>query len=313
MKVIFAGTPEFAVAPLSALIDSHDVVAVFTQPDRRSGRGKKLSPPPVKRVAEQHNIPVFQPTSLKNEVANVQALNADIMVVVAYGMLLPQSILDVPALGCLNIHASLLPRWRGAAPIQRAIEAGDSETGASIMQMERGLDTGPVFQMRKIMIAPDETSASLHDKLAALGAEGIIETLTNLAENPKLVPTPQDHDQSCYAKKIEKHESIVDWNLSAAAIDRKARAFFPWPGCQTQHGDTRLRISDTHPNVQDATVSQQSAPTPGTIIALDDDGISVACATGSLKIGTLQRDGSRAMPYKEFRNGYPLSVGDQLG
>lgn len=309
MRIIFAGTPEFAVTPLRALIEAHEVVAVYTQPDRRAGRGKKLTPPPVKVVAEQHDIPVYQPTSLKQEVAQLSALNADVMVVVAYGMLLPQSVLDVPRLGCLNIHASLLPRWRGAAPIQRAIEAGDTKTGVSIMQMERGLDTGPVFQMLETPITLDETSASLHDKLAPLGADGILTTLKQLDLNPSLQPTPQDHDASTYAKKIDKQESMINWQLSAIEIDRKARAFSPWPGCQTVHGDTRIRIADTHA----LEPSDANKEPPGSIIALSDTAISVACARGVLQIGTLQRDGSRAMPYKEFRNGYSLKIGDQLG
>lgn len=309
MKVIFAGTPEFAVTPLRALVDAHDVVAVYTQPDRRAGRGKKLTPPPVKVIAQEHDIPIYQPTSLKQETAQLAAMDADVMVVVAYGMLLPQSVLDIPKLGCLNIHASLLPRWRGAAPIQRAIEAGDTKTGVSIMQMERGLDTGPVFQMLETAIAADETSASLHNKLAPLGAQGILATLEKLAQNPNLQPTPQDHDASTYAKKIDKQESLLNWQLSAIEIDQKARAFSPWPGCQTMHGETRIRIADTRALTQ----TNPSGKPPGTIVAVSDEGISVACGSNVLAIGTLQRDGSRAMPYKEFRNGYPLQVGDRLG
>jgi len=304
MKIIFAGTPEFSLPPLQALIDTHEVVAVFTQPDRRSGRGKKLSPPPVKCLAIEHDIPVFQPHSLKDQVSLIKSLDADVMVVVAYGMLLPQSVLDLPLFGCINIHASLLPRWRGAAPIQRAIEAGDSETGVSIMQMEAGLDTGPVFQKLVIAINHDDTSKTLHEKLATLGAKGIIDTLEQLDKHAK--PTPQSDEGANYAKKISKQEAEIDWSLDAQTIDAKVRAFNPWPICQTQHNLTRIRIwrASAH--------EQASSEAPGTILDISDLGIEVACGSGVLRLEVLQKDGSRELTSKQFCNGYELAIGDVL-
>ncbi|MFQ3243773.1 MAG: methionyl-tRNA formyltransferase [Arenicella sp.] len=306
MKIIFAGTPDFAVAALKALSREHEIVAVLTQPDRKSGRGKKLTAPPVKQFALEIGAPVFQPTSLKNQVELIQGLNADIMVVVAYGMLLPQSILDIPPLGCLNIHASLLPRWRGAAPIQRAIEAGDSQTGVSIMRMELGLDTGPVFNTLTIAINTSDTSQSLHDSLSALGAKGICETLSVLEVNPTIEPTPQDDSQSSYAKKIGKAEAEIVWNMPVYYLHQQLRAFIPWPVSQTRHNQTRLRIW------QASVLSEQPSAPPGTIVACSDLGVDVACAEGILRIEKLQRDGSKPMHYSDFRNGYSLSVGDSL-
>ena len=307
MKVVFAGTPEFAVAPLQAIAELHQVVAVFTQPDRKAGRGKKLTPPPVKVFAESREIPVFQPTTLKDQADLIESLGADVMVVVAYGMLLPQQILDIPPLGCINIHASLLPRWRGAAPIQRALEAGDDQTGVSIMRMEIGLDTGPVYQMLTTEISDGDTSASLHDRLSVLGAQGIVETLKILAHNPETTPVEQDHDQATYAKKISKEEATIDWQQSARQIDLRMRAFFPWPGCQTQHNGTRIRVWRA------SVIDQASDAEPGTVVGIDDDGIRVACGGQQLRLETLQRDGSKALPFREFRNGYTIEVGDSLG
>jgi len=307
MKVLFAGTPQFAVAPLKRLCEHHEVLAVYTQPDRKSGRGKKLTPPPVKIVAESRGIVVHQPTSLREQAQIIQNYQADVMVVVAYGMLLPQNILDIPPLGCINIHASLLPRWRGAAPIQRAIEAGDTETGVSIMRMEVGLDTGPVFQMLRKPIEPDDTSASLHDKLSVLGAQGICDTLSALERNPNEPALEQDHQQSTYAKKITKEEAVIDWSNSAREINRKLRAFIPWPGCQTHHGQTKLRIWQASIEESDQSTA------PGTILEASHSGPLVACGEGALRLMILQRDGSKALPFKDFRNGYELAVGDRLG
>jgi methionyl-tRNA formyltransferase len=306
MKIIFAGTPDFAVAPLKALSREHEIVAVFTQPDRKSGRGKKLTAPPVKQFALEIDAPVFQPLSLKDQVELMQSFNADIMVVVAYGMLLPQSILDIPRLGCLNIHASLLPRWRGAAPIQRAIEAGDSQTGVSIMRMELGLDTGPVFNTLSIDITKSDTSQSLHDSLSKLGAKGICETLLALEADPDLVPIPQDDTQSNYAKKISKTEAELDWGKPARYLHQQLRAFIPWPVSQTRHNQTRLRIW------QASVINEQSTEQPGTIVACSDLGVDVACSEGILRIEKLQRDGSKPVHYSDFRNGYSLSVGESL-
>lgn len=307
MRIIFAGTPDFATPMLRALIEAHEVVAVYTQPDRRAGRGKKLLAPPVKQVALEHNIPVHQPLSLKSEVPQLSDYRADVMVVVAYGMILPASVLAVPRLGCINVHASILPRWRGAAPIQRAIQAGDAETGVSIMQMEAGLDTGPVFQILKTPITSQDTSATLHTTLAALGAEGIIAVLAELAQHPDHKPVAQNDALATYAKKISKAESEVDWQQSATDIHQKLRAFIPWPVCQTWHGKNRVRLW------QASVGAHRSGATPGTVIAISQTGIEVACGNGSLVLESLQRDGGKALNCQEFLNGYALSVGDQLG
>ena len=312
MKIIFAGTPEFAVTPLIALIREHNVIAVYTQPDRKAGRGKKLTAPPVKIVAEEHNIAVYQPTSLKDQAQIMAEFNADLMVVVAYGMLLPQAVLDVPRLGCINIHASLLPRWRGAAPIQRAIEAGDRETGVSIMKMEIGLDTGPVYQMLSTPIASVDTSSTVHESLAILGANGILSTLESLQSNPEIQPQTQDDTQATYAKKIHKHEAEINWHESAKQINARIRAFNPWPICQTHHVSTsgkltRIRISQT------TVVDEPSNPNEaGAILEVSDLGVIVACGENKLRLEVLQRDGSRSLNSREFCNGYPLNVGDQL-
>jgi len=307
MKIIFAGTPEFAVAPLKALAVEHDIVAVFTQPDRKSGRGKKLSAPPVKLYALEIGAPIFQPTTLKNQAELIESFNADVMVVVAYGMLLPQEILDIPPLGCLNIHASLLPRWRGAAPIQRAIEAGDQQTGVSIMRMELGLDTGPVFKALALDINLEDTSQTMHDRLAKLGARGICETITELQENPSLSPVPQDEVQANYAKKITKAEAELDWNKSAVELHQQLRAFIPWPISQTRHHGTRLRVW------QASAMDTDFSAAAGTVVSESDLGIEVMCSSGVLRLEKLQRDGSKPMTYSEFRNGYTISVGDTLG
>ncbi len=310
MKVIFAGTPDFALTPLQGLIDSrHEIVAVFTQPDRRSGRGKKLTPPPVKVTAEQNQIPVFQPHSLKDQDNIIKNLNADVMIVVAYGMLIPQSILSIPRLGCINIHASILPRWRGAAPIQRAIEAGDSKTGVSIMQMDVGLDTGPVYQTLSIDIDEDDTSITLHNKLSVLGTQGLIETLANLEENPDLAAIAQDDAAANYAKKIQKAEAQIDWTESANQIQQRIRAFNPWPICQSSHQGNRIRIwqsSVVKMNRQDDDTKL------GQIIDIDQQGILAKCGQDYLLIQKLQRDGSRPLLSPEFLNGYSIEVGDLL-
>ena len=304
MKILFAGTPEFAVAPLNALSADHEIVGVFTQPDRKAGRGKKLTPPPVKVIAQELNIPIFQPTTLKGQEEAIRALKPDVMVVVAYGMLLPQSILDIPRLGCLNIHASILPRWRGAAPIQRAIEAGDKETGVSIMRMELGLDTGPVYQVLTTPILKTDTSASMHDKLATLGAQGITETIEQLSANPLLHSTTQNDAEANYAKKISKQQAVIDWKNSAAEIDQRIRAFTPWPICQTTHNETRIRIWKAQ------ALDVQQNDSAGKIIAINENSIDIACGEGVLRLLTLQRDGSKQLPTQEFCNGYSLAVGD---
>jgi len=318
VKVLFAGTPDFAVAPLLKLIQSHTLVGVFTQPDRKSGRGKKITPPPVKVIAEEHNLAIFQPNNLKDQTDVIRNLNADLMVVVAYGMLLPQEILDIPKYGCFNIHASLLPRWRGAAPIQRAIEAGDALSGVSIMKMELGLDTGPVYQTLSTEITHQDTSATLHDKLAVLGAQGIIETLSQLEHAIErgidLEPTPQDDANANYAKKITKHEASIDWTESATQIQQRIRAFNPWPICQTQLGTTRLRLwqssvlnsDEVDPNYR----PKNSKGKPGEIVDILAESIIIACGEDFLCLEKLQRDGSKPLSSREFLNGYELQIGN---
>ncbi|MBR9812384.1 methionyl-tRNA formyltransferase [bacterium] len=303
MRVIFAGTPDFAAAPLQALLDSpHEVVAAYTQPDRPAGRGRKLQASPVKQLAEQHHVPVCQPHSLRDPQAQAQwaGWNADVAVVVAYGLILPQAALDAPRLGCINIHASLLPRWRGAAPIQRAIAAGDAETGVCFMQMEAGLDTGPVLARHVLPIGPRDTGGSLHDKLAALGGAHIVETLDALNAG-SAAPEPQDDSAACYAAKLSKTESQIDWSESAANIDRQVRAFNPWPVASSRLSGEQVRIWDARP---------LSLPTPepaGTIIQADAEAICVATGQGVLGITELQWPGGKRLRAAQAVNGRDLA------
>lgn len=309
MRVIFAGTPDFAVAALRALHAQHDIVAVFTQPDRKAGRGKKLNSPPVKIIADKLGLKVHQPHNLNDQYELIQELGADVMVVVAYGVLLPQKILDLPKHGCINIHASLLPRWRGAAPIQRSIEAGDSHTGVSIMRMELGLDTGPVYQMIETPISNRDTSTSLHDRLSKLGAEGVCDTLASIELDPNLLAIEQSSSNASYAKKIFKSEALIDWSASASAIDRKVRAFMPWPICQSEHQGQRIRIWQASVH----TVPNQDIHSAGEILELNDEYVLVACGKDALRLEILQRDGSKPLAAKEFCNGYSLQPGDLFG
>ncbi|MCL4134513.1 UNVERIFIED_CONTAM: hypothetical protein GTU68_003425 [Idotea baltica] len=309
MKVLFAGTPDFAAPALAALIAEHEIVGVYTQPDRKSGRGKKITMSPIKQLALEHNLAIHQPSSLHGQEEIIEQLQPDVFVVVAFGMLLPQSILEIPAHGCVNIHGSILPRWRGAAPIQRAIEAGDSETGVSIMQMDAGLDTGPVFQILKTEISDQATSQTLHDELAELGARGVSETLATIEKQLQ-----SNQPKISYAKKISKNEGQIDWQESAETIQRKIRAFNPWPICQTHHAQTRIRLwRSTVVNI-----SPKSPLAAGQVIDLDDNGLTIACGTSKtiqttgLRLEILQRDGSKALASKEFLNGYPVNVGDIL-
>lgn len=293
-RIIFAGTPEFSVAPLQALLDAeHQVIAVYTQPDRPAGRGRKLTASPVKQLALTHQIPVFQPESLKTPEAQAElaALDADIMVVVAYGLILPQTVLDTPKQGCLNIHASLLPRWRGAAPIQRAIEAGDDQTGITIMQMDVGLDTGAMLLKTHCPIQPEDTAQTLHDKLATQGAQAIINALAQL-EN--LVPEQQDNNQACYASKLTKAEAKIDWSLSARVIQRRIQAFNPWPMAYCEFDGQPLRIlaaqaldGPTHQSV-------------GEVVLLEKLGLDIACGQGLLRITQLQPAGKKPMSAYDF-------------
>ncbi|AOS96391.1 Methionyl-tRNA formyltransferase [Microbulbifer aggregans] len=315
LKIIFAGTPDFAAAHLQALLDSeHTVVAAYTQPDRPAGRGKKLLPSPVKALALEHDLPVYQPQSLRDAdaQAELRALGADIMVVVAYGLILPQAVLDIPRLGCVNVHASLLPRWRGAAPIQRAIEAGDPESGVAIMQMEAGLDTGPVLVERRCPIGPAETGGSLHDKLAELGGPALLEALEQLAAGTAL-PQVQDDSQANYAAKISKDEARIDWQRPAVEIERGIRAFNPFPVCWTTlndgKGEQRLRIYRAR--LERGCHSE----VPGTIIAADEEGILVACGREALRLQQLQLPGKKVLSADELLRGHGqlLAPGCQLG
>lgn len=297
MKIIFAGTPAFAATHLQSIIDQgqHQVIAVYTQPDRPAGRGKKLTASAVKLLAEQNNLPLFQPESLKT--SDQQQLlsqhNADLMVVVAYGLLLPQAVLDIPRLGCINVHASLLPRWRGAAPIQRSIEAGDNETGVSIMQMEAGLDTGPVISSAHCDIAPEDTSDSLFEKLAELGGPALLSALSKI-ESGTAVASAQDEQQSTYAHKIDKSEALINWSDSAANIERKIRAFNPFPVAYTHMGDIRIKVWS-------AQVSQSSAVgEPGFIVTSGSEGLLVQCGSGHLLISEIQLAGKSRMAVTEI-------------
>ena len=263
MRVLFAGTPDFAAAHLQALLDAPDisVIGVYSQPDRPAGRGKKLTASPVKKLALEHQLPVFQPQSLKDPEQQriLSELQADIMVVVAYGLILPQAVLDAPRLGCINVHASILPRWRGAAPIQRAIEAGDSETGVTIMQMDAGLDTGAMLSISRCEIDSNETSASLHSKLEQLGAPALLHTLESLGSG-LAVAVEQDDQLSCYAAKITKQEALIDWSQSAQMLDRQIRAFNPFPAAYTTLGELRIKIWQAEPTAA-------SGLAPGQIIS----------------------------------------------
>jgi methionyl-tRNA formyltransferase len=287
MKIIFAGTPAFAATSLEALIKSgHEICAVYTQPDRPSGRGQKLTASPVKELALRHDLPVFQPVNFKTDEDKeiLKTFEADVMIVAAYGLILPAAVLAIPKLGCINIHASWLPRWRGAAPIQRAILAGDTETGISIMQMEAGLDTGDVFCVHGCEITSIDTSASLHDKLAVLGAEAILETLNDVVSG-KLIRTPQQGGLVTYAHKITKAEAQIDWTQSALDIDRQVRAFYGWPVAYTQLNETVLRIWQATP------VAADPHAAPGTIVGMDKEGIDIACGKGVLRIQEIQWPG----------------------
>ncbi|HZW19422.1 MAG TPA: methionyl-tRNA formyltransferase [Luteimonas sp.] len=298
MRIVFAGTPEFAVPSLVAAARRNEVVAAYTQPDRPAGRGRALSPSPVKRAALERGIEVFQPGSLKTQVARdaLAALKPDLLVVVAYGLILPKSILSIPTQGCWNVHASLLPRWRGAAPIQRAIEAGDTRTGVCLMQMEAGLDTGPVLLSQPLDIGADETGGQLHDRLATLGAQVLSDGLGLLRAGIRPVPQPQPAEGVTYAHKLDKAEAKLDWSQPAEVLERKVRAFNPWPMAEAQVAGERLRI---HAAVA---IDRERDAAPGTLLAAGRDGVDVACGEGALRIRTLQREGGKAITAADFLN-----------
>lgn len=298
LRIIFAGTPDFAARHLDALLSSeHQIVGVFTQPDRPAGRGNKLTPSPVKLLAEQHQIPVFQPKSLRPQENQhlVADLNADVMVVVAYGLILPKAVLELPRLGCVNVHGSLLPRWRGAAPIQRALWAGDSETGVTIMQMDVGLDTGDMMHKISCPITTTDTSASLYNKLAELGPQGLLATLQQLATGAAKREV-QDETLVTYAEKLSKEEARLDWSLSAAQLERCIRAFNPWPV-------SYFTIEDQPVKVWQATVlAEPASAEPGTIVHADKHGIQVATADGILNLTQLQPAGKKPMSAQDLLN-----------
>ena len=301
MRLVFAGTPDFAVPSLRAAAQRNEVVAVYTQPDRPAGRGRGLRASPVKREALARGIPVLQPESLKSELAReaLRALKPDLLIVVAYGLILPQAILDIPAHGGWNVHASLLPRWRGAAPIQRAIQAGDAETGVCLMRMEKGLDTGPVLLSQTIAIGENETGGQLHDRLAALGAQTLSDGLGLLRAGLRPVAQPQSTDGVTYAHKLDKAEAKLDWSQPADVLARKVRAFNPWPMAEAMLAGERLRLHEAH------ALAMQRAGAPGEILEATRDGIDVACGDGVLRIGVLQRDGGKPITAADFVNAHP--------
>lgn len=298
MRIIFAGTPDFAARHLDALLTSvHEVVGIFTQPDRPSGRGNKLTPSPVKALALAHDLPVFQPKSLRPEENQqlVADLNADIMVVVAYGLILPKAVLEMPKLGCINVHGSLLPRWRGAAPIQRSLWAGDTETGVTIMQMDVGLDTGNMLHKMSCEIEAEDSSATLYDKLAKLGPQGMLATLEQLSLR-RAEPEIQDESLATYAEKLSKEEARLNWSLSAAKLERCIRAFNPWPLSYFVIDDQPIKVW------QASVLPSMENTVPGTIITADKKGIQIATSNGILNIIQLQPAGKKAMSAQDLLN-----------
>ncbi|WP_225764980.1 methionyl-tRNA formyltransferase [Stenotrophomonas sp. Marseille-Q4652] len=298
MRIVFAGTPDFAVPCLRAAARHQEVVAVYTQPDRPAGRGRGLMASPVKLEAIERGIPVFQPETLKDPAAQEQlrALQPDLMVVVAYGLILPRAVLEIPTHGCWNVHASLLPRWRGAAPIQRAIEAGDAETGVCLMQMEAGLDTGPVLLSQKTPISDSDTGGQLHDRLAELGAQVLADGLGLLRAGLKPVAQPQPEAGVTYAHKLDKAQARLDWNEDATALARRVRAFNPWPIAEASLAGERLRIHGAVP------LADNQGKAPGTVLAASKDGIDIACGQGALRLRVVQREGGKSITAADYLN-----------
>ncbi len=305
MRIIFAGTPDFAVPSLRAAADRGEVVAVYTQPDRPAGRGRGVTASAVKLEAVQRGIPVLQPDNFKGVQSKdvLRALQPDLLVVVAYGLILPQAVLDIPTHGCWNVHASLLPRWRGAAPIQRAIEAGDGHTGVCLMQMEKGLDTGPVLLSKARDIGAQETGGQLHDRLAALGAQVLSDGLGLLRADLKPVAQPQPEAGVTYARKLDKAEARLDWSQPARALANKVRAFNPWPVAEARLLDERLRIHGA------VALDEPHAAEPGEILRKGRDGIDVACGEGMLRIRVLQREGGKPITAADFLNARRTQTG----
>jgi methionyl-tRNA formyltransferase len=296
MRIVFAGTPEFAAQHLQALLDAgREIVAVYTQPDRPAGRGQKLAPSPVKQLALLHGIAVYQPQTLRDPAAQTElaALTPDLMVVVAYGLILPQVVLDTPRLGCINSHASLLPRWRGAAPIQRAIEAGDASSGVTVMQMEAGLDTGPMLLKVTTTITAEDTGGSLHDRLATLGSQAVVEAVTKLAAG-ELRGEVQDDSLATYAHKLNKDEARLDWSRPAVELERLVRAFNPWPICHSTLNGEALKVH--------AAQLGEGQGAPGSVLAADRSGLTVACGEGALRLTRLQLPGGKPLSFADLYN-----------
>jgi len=309
MRIIFAGTPEFAANTLGALLGTeHEICAVYTQPDRPAGRGRKLTASPVKQLAVEHHIPVQQPLNFKSEEAKqvLADYHADLMIVVAYGLLLPQPVLDAPTLGCINIHASLLPRWRGAAPIQRAILAGDNQTGVCIMQMEAGLDTGPILAQAICAINNNDTAQILHDRLALLGAKTLLETLPNIIQLQQQAQQ-QDDALSCYAEKLQKQEAIIDWQQAATQINQQIHAFNPWPVAQTTWQEKVFKIWSA------TVIETKHSAIAGEVLAVSREGIDIATQDGVLRATQIQIPGKRAMSVSDFINANTVAIGEHLG
>ena len=309
LRIVFAGTPEFAAEHLKALLDSpHDVIAVYTQPDRPAGRGQKLMPSSVKQLALQHNIPVMQPPTLRTPEAQAElaALHPDLLVVVAYGLILPQTVLDIPRLGCINSHASLLPRWRGAAPIQRAVQAGDAESGVTVMRMEAGLDTGPMLLKVTTPITGEDTGGTLHDRLAELGPTAVIQAIAGLADGT-LIGEVQDDSLATYAHKLNKDEARIDWSRPAVELERLIRAFNPWPICHTTLNGEALKVL--------AAQIADGEGAPGSIIDASKEGLLVACGSGALRLTRLQLPGGKPLGFADLFNSRreKFAVGTVLG
>jgi len=306
MKIAFAGTPDFAARALAAILAAgHPVPLVLTQPDRRAGRGMERRPAPVKALALEHGLALHQPESLKTEEARrpLRDAHADVLVVAAYGLILPPAVLEIPPGGCINIHASLLPRWRGAAPIQRTILAGDAESGVTIMRMDAGLDTGPMLLQQRFALADRETAATLHDRLAAVGAELIVEVLRRLSA-AVLPAQPQPAAGVTYAPKVDKREAVLDWRQGASALDRVVRAFNPAPGAATQLRQTAIKVWQARP--------EAGTGAPGEVLSADRSGIVVACGVGALRLLELQKPGGNRLPADAFLRGFPLRPGDRF-
>ncbi len=312
MNIVFAGTPAFAVPTLRALVDArqHTVQAVHTQPDRPAGRGRHTRMSAVKELALELGLAVLQPAKFDPlATSQLKALAPEVLVVVAYGLILPAAVLQIPRFGGINVHASLLPRWRGAAPIARSLEAGEEITGITIMQMDEGMDTGDILVQQQLAVHKDDTAQSLHDRLAPLGAGLLLDTLGKLAKG-QIVPRPQDGARACYAPKLRKQEAILDWSAPAQLLARKVRAFNPWPVAQTRFRDRQLRIWEVGP-VEDACGEQDAAP--GTVLSADRDGIGVRTGDGVLVIRRLQLEGGKPLSAQAFINGYRLTAGERLG